>query len=205
MPTILASFKIITLADTTGVYTCGLVLVRVKCTCTCTSCWVLVTTYIIGWFTCLNEHIIVSWTIRTIVNKMWNTCWSQSLSRALFWVVQSLIVLYLCKEPRLSGLEFSSEVRRCLVTELTLLPCVVIIHLTMWSMFRILQSKRPWVLEIYGPKYGGGRLHGEAIYMYTVYYNNYTWTIGSSKMGVGTYTDKGTWENTEQFFKCQSL
>ncbi len=80
-------------------------------------------------------------------------------------VVQSLIVRYLCKEPRLSGLQFSSEVRRCLVTELTLLPCVVIIHLTMWSMFRILLSKRLWALEIHGPKYGGGRLHREAIYM----------------------------------------
>ncbi len=45
-------------------------------------------------------------------------------------------------------------------------------------------SKRPWALEIHGPKNGGGRLHGEAICTY----NAYTWTVGSSKMGVGAYS-----------------
>ncbi len=33
-------------------------------------------------------------------------------------------------------------------------------------MYRILSSKRPWALEIDGPKNGGGRLHRQAICMY---------------------------------------
>ncbi len=35
-------------------------------------------------------------------------------------------------------------------------------------MYRILPSKCPWVLELYRPKNGGGRLHGETLHTYNV-------------------------------------
>ncbi len=43
------------------------------------------------------------------------------------------------------------------------------------SMYRILPSKHPWVLEIHGPKNGSGHLHREAIhtYMYNVIHANH--------------------------------
>ncbi len=36
-------------------------------------------------------------------------------------------------------------------------------------IYRNLPIKRPWALEIHGPKNGGGRLHGEAICTYNAY------------------------------------
>ncbi len=59
----------------------------------------------------------------------------------------------------------------------TYLPCFTIL------LFPI---KRPWALEIHGSKNGDGRLHGEAICTYTR-------TIGSSKNGVGAYTEMGAY------------
>ncbi len=42
-------------------------------------------------------------------------------------------------------------------------------HFPPKMMYRNLPIKRPWALEIHGPKNGGGRLHGEAICTYNAY------------------------------------
>ncbi len=64
--------------------------------------------------------------------------------------------------------------------------------------YRNLPSKRHWALEIHGPKNGGECLHGEAICTY----NAYTWTIGSSKNGVGAYTEMGAYSGEYGMFRA---
>ncbi len=43
------------------------------------------------------------------------------------------------------------------------------------ATYRILLSKRPWALVIDGPKNGGGRLHGQAIYICVCITHIYTY------------------------------
>ncbi len=56
--------------------------------------------------------------------------------------------------------------------------------------YHILQSKRPWVLEIHRSKNGGGRLHGKAICTY-IRIHVYTRTTRLSKNGGGRLHGKG--------------
>ncbi len=49
-------------------------------------------------------------------------------------------------------------------------PCMGLLCCVCTSViYRNLPSKRPWALEIHGPKHGGGRLHREAICTYNAY------------------------------------
>ncbi len=77
-------------------------------------------------------------------------------------------------------------------------PCVlatVCIHVhRLWplsgvpeSQYRSVPSKCPWALGIHSPNIKGGRLHGEATCMYTLYTRT---AVGSSKSGGGVLIRK---------------
>ncbi len=56
--------------------------------------------------------------------------------------------------------------------------------------YRIVSSKRPWALDIDGPKTGVGTYTEKPFVCIT---HTYMWTIGSSKRGMGAYTEIGAY------------